>query len=71
MVRGREHIGGESAIATVVVLADGADIADDDIQIMINTNVVGLIRLTQLFVKEMKKQDSGVCCPYPPGQSSS
>jgi 3-hydroxy acid dehydrogenase/malonic semialdehyde reductase len=30
---------------------------------MINTNVVGLIRLTQIFVREMKKQDSGVSQP--------
>jgi 3-hydroxy acid dehydrogenase/malonic semialdehyde reductase len=40
--------------------ADSLDIADDDIEIMINTNVLGLIRLTQTFVREMKKQDSGV-----------
>ncbi|GFZ46297.1 3-hydroxy acid dehydrogenase [Saitozyma sp. JCM 24511] len=45
MVRGREHIG---------------DIADEDVEVMINTNVVGLIRMTQLFVREMKKQDSGM-----------
>lgn len=70
MVRGREHIGGEFIIVAAVISANGVDIADEDIEIMINTNVVGLIRLTQLFVKEMKKQDSGVCSAYARGQLS-
>ncbi|KAJ4176633.1 hypothetical protein NW755_014306 [Fusarium falciforme] len=44
MVRGREHVG---------------DIADEDIDIMMQTNVIGLIRLTQIIVREMKNQGSG------------
>ncbi|KAF4967388.1 hypothetical protein FSARC_5046 [Fusarium sarcochroum] len=44
MVRGREHAG---------------DIADDDIEAMIQTNVIGLIRLTQIIVRQMKKHGSG------------
>ncbi|BCS22554.1 uncharacterized protein APUU_30779S [Aspergillus puulaauensis] len=50
MVRGREHAG---------------DIADDDIDAMVQTNVVGLIRLTQAVVRHMKKQGSGVREPFP------
>ncbi|ORY22772.1 hypothetical protein BCR39DRAFT_562224 [Naematelia encephala] len=45
MVKGREHVG---------------DISDADIDVMIGTNVVGLIHLTQIFVREFKKQNSGM-----------
>lgn len=44
MVRGREQIG---------------DISDADIDVMFNTNVIGLIHLTQIFVREMKKRNTG------------
>ncbi|KAM5342287.1 hypothetical protein ACJ41O_013253 [Fusarium nematophilum] len=49
MVRGKEHVGGKIPYSP----------ADDDINVMIQTNVIGLIRLTQLVVREMKKQGSG------------
>jgi 3-hydroxy acid dehydrogenase/malonic semialdehyde reductase len=45
MVRGREQIG---------------EIEDADIDVMINTNVVGLIHLTQIFVREFKKRNAGM-----------
>ena len=45
MVRGREHIGA---------------IEDEDIDVMMNTNVIGLIHLTQIFVREFKKRNSGM-----------
>lgn len=45
MVRGREQIG---------------EIQDADIDVMLNTNVVGLIHLTQIFVREFKKRNSGM-----------
>ncbi|CAD6566650.1 MAG: hypothetical protein TREMPRED_002881 [Tremellales sp. Tagirdzhanova-0007] len=45
MVRGREHVG---------------DISNDDIDVMLHTNVIGLIHLTQIFVREFKKQNSGM-----------
>ncbi|KAM0791399.1 hypothetical protein ACM66B_005860 [Microbotryomycetes sp. NB124-2] len=35
------------------------DIADDDIDVMFNTNVIGLIALTQHFVKIFKQQQNG------------
>ncbi|KAK4054444.1 hypothetical protein OIV83_000938 [Microbotryomycetes sp. JL201] len=35
------------------------EIADDDIDVMFNTNVIGLIALTQHFVKIFKQQQSG------------
>ncbi|KAJ8700168.1 hypothetical protein PTI98_003220 [Pleurotus ostreatus] len=43
-VKGIEHIG---------------DIADIDVEGMFATNVLGLIRLTQIFVKEFKARNSG------------
>ncbi|KAG9226329.1 hypothetical protein CCMSSC00406_0003208 [Pleurotus cornucopiae] len=43
-VKGIEHIG---------------DIADADVEGMFATNVLGLIRLTQIFVKEFKARNSG------------
>ncbi|KAK4689940.1 hypothetical protein P7C73_g133, partial [Tremellales sp. Uapishka_1] len=45
MVKGREQVG---------------EIADADVDIMIQTNVLSLIKLTQIFVREFKKQNSGV-----------
>ncbi|KAK1924741.1 short-chain dehydrogenase [Papiliotrema laurentii] len=33
--------------------------ANEDIDVMFNTNVIGLIHLTQIFVREFKKQNSG------------
>ncbi|ORX39704.1 NAD(P)-binding protein [Kockovaella imperatae] len=45
MVYGREAIG---------------DIADSDIDVMFSTNVIGLIHLTQILVREFKKQNSGM-----------
>ncbi|WVR05037.1 hypothetical protein IAU60_002049 [Kwoniella sp. DSM 27419] len=44
MVKGVEHVG---------------DIDDADIAQMFNTNVIGLIHLTQIFVKEFKKRQTG------------
>ncbi|KAL7422160.1 hypothetical protein Q5752_002805 [Cryptotrichosporon argae] len=44
LVRGREHVG---------------DIADADIDVMFQTNVIGLIHLTQLFVREFKRRNTG------------
>ncbi|GAA5850369.1 hypothetical protein JCM8547_001849 [Rhodosporidiobolus lusitaniae] len=35
------------------------DIDDQELETMFNTNVLGLIHLTQLFVKEFKKRESG------------
>jgi len=35
------------------------DIAQEDIETVINTNVMGLIGLTQIFVNEFKKQEKG------------
>ncbi|GAA6042100.1 hypothetical protein JCM8097_003109 [Rhodosporidiobolus ruineniae] len=35
------------------------DIDDNELETMFNTNVLGLIHLTQLFVKEFKKRESG------------
>lgn len=35
------------------------DISQDDIEVVINTNVVGLIGMTQVFVREFKKRDRG------------
>jgi len=45
MVKGVEQIG---------------EIADEDIDVMLQTNVIGLIHLTQLLVREFKKQNSGM-----------
>ncbi|RXK39559.1 malonic semialdehyde reductase [Tremella mesenterica] len=45
MVHGREHIG---------------VISDEDIDVMFQTNVIGLIHITQIFVREFKKQNSGM-----------
>ena len=44
LVKGRERVG---------------DIQQDDLDVMINTNVQGLIGMTQVFVKEFKKRDRG------------
>ncbi|ORY89445.1 hypothetical protein BCR35DRAFT_300631 [Leucosporidium creatinivorum] len=44
MVLGTEHVG---------------QIAEDDVQTMFDTNVLGLISLTQIFVNVFKKQNSG------------
>jgi len=61
MVRGREHVG---------------DISPDDVDVMFQTNVLGLIHITQIFVREFKKQNSGMIInlgsvagrePYPGG----
>ncbi|KAJ8472690.1 hypothetical protein ONZ45_g2791 [Pleurotus djamor] len=43
-VKGLEHIG---------------DIADADVESMFSTNVLGLIKITQLFVKQFKASNSG------------
>ncbi|WVQ77973.1 hypothetical protein IAT38_000054 [Cryptococcus sp. DSM 104549] len=45
MVKGKETVG---------------DIADADIEVMFNTNVIGLIHLTQIFVREFKKRQAGM-----------
>ncbi|KAL8279224.1 hypothetical protein RQP46_008480 [Phenoliferia psychrophenolica] len=44
MVLGKEQVG---------------DISESDVVTMFNTNVIGLISLTQIFVREFKKQHSG------------
>ncbi|POY74530.1 hypothetical protein BMF94_2290 [Rhodotorula taiwanensis] len=44
LVYGKEHVG---------------EIDEDEIQVMFQTNVLGLISLTQLFVKEFKQRNSG------------
>nr|XP_031858844.1 uncharacterized protein CI109_005799 [Kwoniella shandongensis]KAA5525916.1 hypothetical protein CI109_005799 [Kwoniella shandongensis] len=44
MVRGKEQVG---------------DISDEDINVMFSTNVLGLIHLTQIFVREFKKRQAG------------
>jgi 3-hydroxy acid dehydrogenase/malonic semialdehyde reductase len=43
-VKGREEVG---------------DIADQDVEDMFSTNVLGLVSITQLFVKEFKKRQTG------------
>ncbi|ODN99266.1 hypothetical protein I350_07426 [Cryptococcus amylolentus CBS 6273] len=44
MVRGKEQVGGES---------------EDDINVMLSTNVIGLVNLTQIFVREFKARNRG------------
>ncbi|GMK55983.1 hypothetical protein CspeluHIS016_0210390 [Cutaneotrichosporon spelunceum] len=44
LVRGREHIG---------------DIAPEDIDVMFQTNVIGLFHLTQIMVNDFKKRNAG------------
>jgi len=44
LVKGRETVG---------------DVQQEDIEVMINTNVLGLIGMTQVFVREFKKRDRG------------
>lgn len=36
------------------------DISSDDIDTLFQTNVIGLIYLTQIFVREFKARDTGV-----------
>ncbi|OWT42194.1 malonic semialdehyde reductase [Cryptococcus neoformans] len=45
MVRGKEQVG---------------DISDDDINVMFSTNVLGLIHLTQIFVRQFKQRNAGM-----------
>ncbi|RSH77199.1 uncharacterized protein EHS24_003499 [Apiotrichum porosum] len=45
LVRGREHVG---------------DVTDEDIEVMFQTNVFGLIHLTQSVVREFKKRNQGM-----------
>ncbi|WVN85181.1 uncharacterized protein L203_100326 [Cryptococcus depauperatus CBS 7841] len=44
LVKGREHVG---------------DIADTDVNTMFSTNVLGLIHLTQIFVRQFKERNAG------------
>lgn len=45
LVKGREHVG---------------DITDEDVDVMFQTNVLGLIHLTQVVVRDLKTRDSGM-----------
>lgn len=50
LVYGREQVG---------------DIDDAELEIMFNTNVLGLIHLTQVFVREFKQRNAGQCVQFP------
>lgn len=45
LVKGREQVG---------------EITDEDIDVMFETNVLGLIRLTQVVVRELKRRNTGM-----------
>jgi 3-hydroxy acid dehydrogenase/malonic semialdehyde reductase len=59
----------EAGVKTFDVLVNNAggaigteragDIKMDDVDFMVNTNLVSLVQVTQVFLPEMKKQDSG------------
>lgn len=45
LVKGREQVG---------------DITDEDIDVMFQTNVLGLIHLTQVVLRDLKKRNTGM-----------